>query len=296
MRDSIPTSLREKAQWVLSTADKIPLQPNGKPAKSNDPATWSTFDEVMAVADQFSGIGFVFSADDDLCGIDCDGCIGPNGFEPWAWDIITKFGTYAEISPSGTGVKLFCRGKLPNGKGRSKKLTDVVQVCDKKPGIELYDRTRMFCVTGRRIADVFGDVKECQSAIDELLAKYWPPDERQAAQVVNTPPRPQTPNYVLPHGVGDVVDRARQYLATIEPAVSGQGGHNTAFRAACKLVIDFALDPDTALMLLREWNETCQPPWSEPELWHKITSAAEQPGERGKLLDAQRDAVDVSRI
>lgn len=292
----IPKSLREKAQWVLWRGDKVPMQPNGQPAKSNDPATWSTFDEVMAVADQFSGIGFVFSADDDLCGIDLDGCVGPNGIESWAWDIITRFATYAEYSPSLTGVKLFCRGTLAGGKGRNRKLADVVQVCAKKPGIEVYDRKRFFCVTGQCLSDTFNDVAECQPVLDELLAKFWPPDEPPAAQAANTPRQPQPPNSVLPHDAGDVVERARQYLATIPPAVSGQGGHNTTFRAACKLVCDFALDPDTALTLLREWNETCQPPWSEAELQHKIESAAQQPGERGKLLNADRGIADASGV
>lgn len=83
---------------------------------------------------------------------------------------------------------------------------------------------------------------------------------------------------------GSVVARARRYLLRLPPAVSGQGGHNVTFRAACALVLGFGLDRDEALMVLAEWNKTCQPPWSDNELQHKVCDALKQPGWRGYLL------------
>jgi P4 family phage/plasmid primase-like protien len=85
------------------------------------------------------------------------------------------------------------------------------------------------------------------------------------------------------------VERARKYLAKIPPAISGQGGHDQTFHAACVLVLGFALDRGPALALLREWNDTCQPPWADHELEHKIDDALEQPGERGYLLNTDND-------
>jgi putative DNA primase/helicase len=82
----------------------------------------------------------------------------------------------------------------------------------------------------------------------------------------------------------DAAERARKYIAKIPGAVSGQGGHNQTFHVACVLVLGFDLDRDTALELVHEWNQTCEPPWSDDELEHKIDSAFEQPGERGYLL------------
>jgi hypothetical protein len=84
----------------------------------------------------------------------------------------------------------------------------------------------------------------------------------------------------------DVVERARIYLASIPPAVSGQGGHNQTFHAACVLTQGFALDRGSALELLKEWNQSCQPPWTDHELEHKIDDALEEPGERGNLLNS----------
>jgi putative DNA primase/helicase len=78
-------------------------------------------------------------------------------------------------------------------------------------------------------------------------------------------------------------------------AVSGQGGHNQTFRAACVLVRNFALQVKEALPLLREWNETCQPPWSERELLHKLEDAEKVKGPRGDLLYAGQDAENADQ-
>lgn len=82
----------------------------------------------------------------------------------------------------------------------------------------------------------------------------------------------------------DVVERARRYLAKLPPAVSGQAGHKQAFRTACVLMKDFALSLEDALPVFREWNQTCEPPWSDREILHKLEDAAKSPGPFGKLL------------
>lgn len=69
------------------------------------------------------------------------------------------------------------------------------------------------------------------------------------------------------------LERASRYIAKSHPAVSGQGGHNATFHVASVLVHGFALAESDALVLLREFNQRCLPPWSEGELIHKIKSA-----------------------
>jgi hypothetical protein len=62
------------------------------------------------------------------------------------------------------------------------------------------------------------------------------------------------------------------YIRRIE-AVSGNGGHNATWRAACSLR-EAGLTPDEALEALADWNETnAKPPWSRKELVHKIEDA-----------------------
>jgi hypothetical protein len=71
----------------------------------------------------------------------------------------------------------------------------------------------------------------------------------------------------------DRLGRARAYLDRCAPAISGQGGHDRTFAAACGLV-KHGVTPQEAFDLLRDhYNPRCQPPWSDKELWHKVEDA-----------------------
>lgn len=73
---------------------------------------------------------------------------------------------------------------------------------------------------------------------------------------------------------GTLLTRARRYVAAMDPAISGAGGHDATFAVAQVLVRGFGLDRSTALaILLDDYNPRCQPPWSEKDLVHKIESA-----------------------
>lgn len=291
MQHIVPHALLEKRRWILwryvgEDRRKVPFQTSGQPAKSNDPTTWTDYQTAsVAMNGTYAGLGYVFAAEDRIFGIDLDGCIGTDGaIQPWAAEIIAAVPTYAEISPSGTGVKLFGIGRLPGG-GRKREI-DAPPCCDRKPAVEVYGQGRYFTFTGRRLVESPEDLQDCQAAIDTLYQRLWPEKKISAP---------------LPSGevAHDVCDRARLYLDRVPPAVSGSGGHNQTFRAACVLVLGFGLSPDHAFPLLAQWNETCLPPWSEKELRHKLADADKKPGERGWLLDGRGYSgsdVDLCRL
>jgi putative DNA primase/helicase len=90
-----------------------------------------------------------------LGGIDLDSCRNPQSgaTEPWAQAIIERFGTYAEVSPSATGHKLFFIyepqpeiDKIFGGKGGRVFKNGNGQ--EHPPAIEAYVRDRFFAVTG----------------------------------------------------------------------------------------------------------------------------------------------------
>ena len=85
----------------------------------------------------------------------------------------------------------------------------------------------------------------------------------------------------------DVIENARRYVAKIPPAISGQGGHNQAFKVACILVKGFALSVEQAIPIFDEYSQRCTPPWSPRELEHKLGSAntARDLKPRGYLRD-----------
>lgn len=75
-----------------------------------------------------------------------------------------------------------------------------------------------------------------------------------------------------------MVRRARGYLASIEGVISGQRGHDRTFRVCCVLTHKFGLSFEQAWPLLKEWNEQCEPPWSDRELRHKLEDALKRRG------------------
>jgi len=149
-----PADLIELAQWVLwryeevnGKRTKVPYQVNGKKASSTDLAAWNEFSIVFErwqkCSNVYNGIGFVFSGHDPFCGIDLDKSLDSDGnVKAWARDILERFhDTYAEISPSGAGIKIWCKGTVP--KGAALDLTEGSR-------IELYCTGRYFTVTGRK--------------------------------------------------------------------------------------------------------------------------------------------------
>lgn len=280
---NIPPVLATRNNWVLwriamnaNKPTKLPYQTNGTLAKSDDPTTWVSVDEARTAYEfgKFDGIGYVFHEGDPLCGIDLDGCRDPRTgvVADWAREAILKLDSYAEVSPSLTGVKVFVLGKNPFETGKKKLLPDMPVVSDKTPAIEIYDRLRYFAVTGWSLRG-HKEPQPRQEQLDWLKATYWP-----------APPPPALNGHSFTSDAS-VLERARKYLTRVPPAVSGLGGHNATFYAACVLVIGFVLSESDALALLSEWNQTCEPPWTERELRHKVNQAMKQTGERGYLRD-----------
>lgn len=59
--------------------------------------------------------------------------------------------------------------------------------------------------------------------------------------------------------------RAKEFLTSAPPAVSGEGGNGWTYYIACK-VKDEGVEARTCLELMLDWNEKCEPPWSIEEL------------------------------
>jgi primase-polymerase (primpol)-like protein len=149
---TIPEILCEREQWVCwkktqrdGNTTKIPVTPGGGGfASSTDPETWAGFEIALEYAQtgNADGVGFVFTDDDPIVGVDLDDCRDPETGEvdSEAQDIIERLDSYTEISPSGTGYHVLIEGELPEGRNR-------------RGHIELYDRARFFTVTGEHIRE-----------------------------------------------------------------------------------------------------------------------------------------------
>jgi len=87
------------------------------------------------------------------------------------------------------------------------------------------------------------------------------------------PPVPKPAPLAKARTTWNAVDRARQYVAAIPPAVSGHHGDVHTFRLCCRVVRGFALADGEALAVLRDWNSRCEPPWSDRDLIDKLSRA-----------------------
>lgn len=287
---NVPSDLQSLDRWILWREEerngqptKIPYQTNGEKAKSNDQLTWTSYEDAATCPNlaNFSGLGFVLTKRDRFVGVDLDGCRDPKTglVDEWAKEIILQLNSYAEVSPSGTGVKVFTRGEWSADWNRQ--VIDGDGYGGKQPGIEVYTQGRYFAITGRKLQSMPSEARECQADINWLAGKF-----KKTRTFIATEPRP----------ANSVSDRAALYLSKLPPAISGQRGHDRTFRAACVLVLGFGLSQAESFEVLSEWNRRCEPPWSDGELRHKIEDADKQSGERNYLRDARPDQWENIRV
>jgi hypothetical protein len=143
--------LKEQHRWVYwkyersrtGKPTKVPYQPSGARASTDDASTWSAFDAVAAVADGFDGIGFILT-DSNIAAFDLDKCRDPatGDVDDWAQALVDRANSYSEVTPSGTGLRIIGRG---DGDGIHRKL----RVGTNGASCEVYRKaTRYITVTG----------------------------------------------------------------------------------------------------------------------------------------------------
>ena len=181
---NIPLVLIERRQWLIwryirkpgkPKPDKVPHTTMGYRVDATNPEHWSAFEFALKASGRpgfCDGIGFAFSPDDPYTGIDLDNIWQSDADEgpEWGVRVLERFAdTYSEVSPSGCGVKIWCRAKAPR--------------CGKWPNeygaIEIYDHSRFFTVTGR--SGRVRVITEHQSDVEVLVANLDDLDETNPA-------------------------------------------------------------------------------------------------------------------
>lgn len=180
--NNIPEEMKSIARWVclnmVEEGGKQTKRPvsahSGKVASITDEANWADFNTAIKYyqehQDRINGIGFVFTDDDDIVGIDFDGCLDTDGnlINDTIQEIVSRNTSYIERSVSGTGLHVYLRGKLPTNTGV--KLS--TELSPHGFGIELYEQKRFFIVTGNAYPD--GNTKlpvaENQDFIDYVFS------------------------------------------------------------------------------------------------------------------------------
>src|SRR5215217_1761832 len=172
--ENVPEELKSGDVWVTCDEYKVPLIAieNGAvfAAASTDPDTWRSYETALATFEEnehIIGIGRVITSDEDYVGVDLDDCLDANTGEltPWASALITRLDSYAEVSPSGTGVKIWV--KAPE-----------ITTAYKKPGLEVYPRGRYFTVTGLRFGGSRNVIRYAVEELTGIIAEEFPKVDR----------------------------------------------------------------------------------------------------------------------
>jgi len=163
--EAIPDMLTKRDRWLLweykwngDKWDKVPIDPNhGYKADPTSSDTWVSFDEIQEAYNQRDpdGVGFAFSKDDLIVGIDLDDCVEAD----WSDEIIEQVDTWTERSPSKTGYHLYLLGVLPDGGNRS-------------GDVEMYDENRFFTVTGDHVEGTPNEVKQRKDQLRDIHRNY----------------------------------------------------------------------------------------------------------------------------
>lgn len=177
--DDIPVELREARRWAPWEAvwdenrgkyDKVPHNPKN-PARglsTNKPDKWADLDTAFRACQQagLAGIGYLMTGEHGIVRYDLDDCFEGSELKEWAQMVVDRLDTYTEISPSGRGLRLFCKGSVPRDWNNH------------SIGIECYGghAARFLTITTRRFPNTPGTLREVEDSVHaEILSLYGKP-------------------------------------------------------------------------------------------------------------------------
>ena len=298
-------------------ATKVPYSPTGqRRAKADAPSTWGTREQAETRAAALpkpyglGGVGVEFTVLDDgrsTGGIDLDDCRDPDtgSIAGWAQSLIVRFASYTEVSPSGTGVKLFFLFATADAKGMRaalgvsatgsllySRLWQQRTGKDHPPAIELHLGNRYFAVTDQILPDSTDEWREVPTADILRLIQVdgpafvaastgnakLPVDDEADAAIAEQEAGPPKSRRAL--GVGG--DRSRSAAAFKFGGAARRAG--ASYEQMCEAICDH---PDTADWFREKGNDR-----ELRRIWEKTDPATcELVLSRGKPLHTARQFV-----
>lgn len=214
-----------------------------------DRAKLTTFDEARAGLQRggYAGVGLAMLPDWKLTALDFDDCVADGVVHPEVLRLVT--GTYAELSPSGTGVRAFMRGPLA---GADKSADGLAKHGFK---FEAYPTKQFVTVTGNVVGLDIADelagasIVDLTNAVrDHATLRFAKPESRDASASAGKP-----------HALtaGDV----RDMLAHIADNVDRDSWKDVCFAAERTALTskDGALTHDAVLGLVDDWSRRGDP-------------------------------------
>ena len=163
--------LAQRGQWAVYQANGRPFTPGGMPVSVTKPFYRSGFDECWRAAFvdvTAEGLSFILLPRDPYLAFDLDDVIAEDAtLHSKARELVRALNTYTEISPSGRGLRIFCKVNQPpepGGRGR------------KAAWAEGYWQGKALRMTGNTLPGAPEKIKWiAQRTIEQVWAALFPP-------------------------------------------------------------------------------------------------------------------------
>ena len=164
---AIPGELRHHQAWAVwqyeyesNRWSKPPYIPGSVPpekAEPSNPETWRSFEDAYraykdpapispldaTLNGNWAGVSFALDERWGIVGVDLD---HTSEHKADAARIVHDLDSYTEVTPSGDGLRIFVKGRLPEGRRR-------------RDWVEMYTRRRFLTVTGQHVSGTPMDIK-----------------------------------------------------------------------------------------------------------------------------------------
>lgn len=209
--DNLPDYVLATARFLLFTVIQRGTKPNGDPnyAKvpcspwvtgnitptdggATHPDNWTDFETAVESYGKWHEhmkgtaspvmLGWAFSPEDDVVGIDLDDCVDPEtgAIQTYAKELLAMCDSYAEYSVSGTGIHILVRGELASA------------IANKTEDVEIYPGDRGFVMTGDHIPPTPREIRDAQEALDYCKREYQTDDDDRSRPSSRSTPTPES--------------------------------------------------------------------------------------------------------
>lgn len=287
--DTLPAGIRDLAtfdQWLTyKLVDKGQVRKDGSPKWSKQPlnpqtgvvssvtspSTWTDYHTAVEGRRRGHGHGLGFSfnpAANGIVGFDLDNCFQSDGsLAPVAVKVVQLLNSYTEVSPSGRGLHVLCRGTFEETveADRMKKVT--VDGVD----LELYQVGRFFTVTGDHVEGLTDTIEDRTAELATLVCRYFTeapkPTRTTRTSEAGSPP---------PLTDAEIIDLARtakngdKFTRLYAGDWSGYPSESEADGALACLIAFYTKDPAQIERIMRG-SKLARDKWDRPDYLPKDT-------------------------
>lgn len=192
---SVPDSLADSEIWIgyriVDDDRKVPVDPtrprNPDSIDATDTSNGVDFEDALEAIHtsrqtpgrEIDGVGVQLDGDSELCLIDLDGCVQDGRVEQFAMDMVRDIGSYAELSPSQTGLHIIVRD--PQG---------VDSDYRNKDKIEVYDGARYATFSGAQLQATSDEIEKISGIVGAYQRRHNA--EKTTSSASNTSDKSET--------------------------------------------------------------------------------------------------------